>query len=799
MKTIWKRRIIAVMMSVFMVLGMFGFGHTYSNAEPLGYIVAFPADVNVSENKVTYTIGDVSVVVNIDSSKCTWYGEGIVIENDSFLAGLGDAVSSINGFDPDTMEIRVEAEDGFSCALIYTDGIFTRADDGGFPDDLSFSIRAKDDRHDGGEGGRHGDSVAHVTAISSDGTWTGMPCVRENYYIYTGDGEDTIRWNYTEMKSWQKCWISVNDGERSHFTDSPEGDCCDCMYEEKENPDFVDVTIGFNWGFRPEEFVFINGTEYKVADYLDFDDRMAWLDAFGFGYRSQDISFTIPDVPADIDGEGVANLSMVIDLRPISDAECYIGNFLWSSNTDENDPESDLYIGHSELTLISAAYPDYLKGTSFDEKTIANESRMSKDEKTAKYIAYGCENGDGEMVLPAGTKVTMRVAPEFGYQVTAFKINGEPVEGGYTAENDVAVFTFVIDKANFHLGADVVPVENEVVAEKTEAVRQGAVELGGTESSMKIGTAKLEVEDVEVSEESQKGFEKAAGDYTVGQYLDVSMFNTVYKGTSADSWDTEVKKLDKPATIHLQLADNDLSDISIVHEKSDGTYELLESQYDSKDKVLTFKTDSFSNYAIVYKPENENADDKQAEEENDVDETTGLDMEFYSKDGKTYWYEGGVRQGTEEDPKSFSYDGTIRGREIYDSATDGWYWLDANAEGAKAVSKEVFMPYVYSNEAGFDEEEMKANAAASDEGTNDYILGCMMNKTGKWVRYDENGKMFKGFVVIEGETLEKLYPDQAGNTYYYDKKTGAMIKGKLIIDGKEYFFDEITGAMVSGS
>ena len=75
----------------------------------------------------------------------------------------------------------------------------------------------------------------------------------------------------------------------------------------------------------------------------------------------------------------------------------------------------------------------------------------------------------------------------------------------------------------------------------------------------------------------------------------------------------------------------------------------------------------------------------------------------WSADGM-YWYENGVLQGTEG-----------RGKEIYDSDSDAWYWLDAVDNGKKAVSKDVY-------------QELWAGAYADRE-----------DGTGKWVRYDENG------------------------------------------------------------
>ena len=177
------------------------------------------------------------------------------------------------------------------------------------------------------------------------------------------------------------------------------------------------------------------------------------------------------------------------------------------------------------------------------------------------------------------------------------------------------------------------------------------------------------------------------------------------------------------------------------------------------------------------------------------------DFGFYlDMNGKFYWYEGGVKQGVYGSPGNVSYDGTERGREIYDPVTDGWYWLDSIYDGAKAENKEVFMPYIYQNEDTFDENQMNQVVIDSDTYTESFITANMgeqvkkaiENKTGKWVRYDWTGKMIKGWYKVT-EYEAEYYPTQVGNVYYYDYKTGLMAKGKTIIDGETYYFDEITG------
>ncbi len=163
-----------------------------------------------------------------------------------------------------------------------------------------------------------------------------------------------------------------------------------------------------------------------------------------------------------------------------------------------------------------------------------------------------------------------------------------------------------------------------------------------------------------------------------------------------------------------------------------------------------------------------------------------------------YWYENGVRQGTYLDPQGVpDEDGEIRGREIYDPISDGWYWLDSVYSGAKAKNKEVWMPYVYNGEEEFDFDQIDELAERSAEMADQVRKAMSMHglgrNSGKWVRYDADGKMIKGWFVVDGKQLA-TYPEQAGNIYYYDPVTGMMAKGWLKLGASYYHFDEVTGA-----
>jgi hypothetical protein len=133
-------------------------------------------------------------------------------------------------------------------------------------------------------------------------------------------------------------------------------------------------------------------------------------------------------------------------------------------------------------------------------------------------------------------------------------------------------------------------------------------------------------------------------------------------------------------------------------------------------------------------------------------------------DGADFWYEDGKRQGTKADP-------AYRGKEIFDPGSDAWYWLDNVDGGKKAVSKDVYQ-----------------ESQADDAGN-----------IGKWVRYDANGRMIKGWSAGYGADARVIASASDANgeaVYYFDPKYGTMAKGQVTIDGVTYTFDTNNGVLV---
>ena len=132
--------------------------------------------------------------------------------------------------------------------------------------------------------------------------------------------------------------------------------------------------------------------------------------------------------------------------------------------------------------------------------------------------------------------------------------------------------------------------------------------------------------------------------------------------------------------------------------------------------------------------------------------------------GNSYWYENGVRQGVLYNEDG-SIDTSYRGKEIYDPDSDAWYWLDSVDNGKKAINKDVYQ-----------------DSFAGDWGETTNEQG---QHVGKWVRYDAQGHMVKGWSTNEN------------GTYYFDPIYGTMAKGTVTIDGVKYEFDGMTGTLAN--
>lgn len=443
-----------------------------------------------------------------------------------------------------------------------------------------------------------GNQVAHLRVKGGDGSYESK---------HPGpDGEEV-----TETKYYKDTYIesrfAINDGFPGNLR--PEGEVrdeqgnflynqLDYRYDAEDSEGTIKLRVSTLWHLKLVNKIFVNGQEYIVSNYINYDDRNSWLS----NYKQQEvgIDLIVPKAADDI-------YDITVDVE--DGGKTYIGNFLWTGDPEQEfmrDPETGEYIldengnkirgydyiGHSRLALVGVSYEYGGETYSCDEEELASDTCV------APVLEYAhdesLEYDDGSLVVPDGARVTMRVIPERGYQVT--DINVAELT---TTDEGVGEFTFTVPAGAAYFVADVTEVEDKVEAD-SDTIESGEIVISDDEESLDYGTARLDVKDAELSDNEKAEFEDAAGDYNVSTYLDISLYKTLYKGTEDDTWDDQISELDHEATITLKLKEGvDGNEVVIVHKKHDGTYEVIPTVYDPVAHTITFKTSSFSDYAIA--------------------------------------------------------------------------------------------------------------------------------------------------------------------------------------------------------
>lgn len=308
----------------------------------------------------------------------------------------------------------------------------------------------------------------------------------------------------------------------------------------------------------------INGTDYYSQ--LPTPDTEAGRQALLDACKGQLNEFKLI-VPYNEDGYEVS-----AEIKELDDSDkdyMQVGNFLWRYS-GSGDPD-DL-IENGKMNLINVVYG----GNTYTKEQLTNEASAFHWKED--------ENG-GEAVLPAGATVTVKIVPDAGYQLTSFSVNGF----GFGTGKDPSVFTFKVEQGNFHLGAKITQVGDEVKS-GTDTVKSGKVDLGS--NSIDSGSVILSVSDsgTSTSEFSKEGYE-------INSVLDINLNQVWYKGTPDDYWSSAMNNLSNEVGITLDLAEN-FEEVVILHKHGNNVEEITPTLENGK---LSFKTNSFSDFALAVK------------------------------------------------------------------------------------------------------------------------------------------------------------------------------------------------------
>lgn len=199
----------------------------------------------------------------------------------------------------------------------------------------------------------------------------------------------------------------------------------------------------------------------------------------------------------------------------------------------------------------------------------------------------GDEKG-GHIAVEAGKQVTVRLTPDYGYQLKGVSLNG-----GVTLapQDEVSTFTFTMPDTNVHFKGIFTQTQDEINTTGTK-VSSASVENGA--NAAPSGNLRLTVEDSDANTTNALAqVENAVSAEAVNLTLD----QIVSKGDGTN-WENPVTQFDQPVKMKLQVANYDTAaGYEVVREHNGNLTKLTTSV--SENGTLTFETNQFSTYFIV--------------------------------------------------------------------------------------------------------------------------------------------------------------------------------------------------------
>lgn len=388
-----------------------------------------------------------------------------------------------------------------------------------------------------------------------------------------------------------------------------------------DNSGYVEFCVN---GGGTDEYTSIKINDVEYSQYAPHTKEAYWESLNGWAQM-----FCIPKVPYS------TSYNVIVEGRDTAD-ENKIPGFGWSYLTKDRSTNIDEEgnFAHGRLEFVSASLEidgkveTFTSAKKFDEYRYKGTGQIFQwTDGQKEYPEEDRRLAWGEAQMPYGTTLRVRIVPDEGYQLTGLAVS----ENGFKATETPGEYELTLTRTNLSYNEDnnqfnLNPKFEKVGASansESSVVPNVVLTINGGENAFKTGTPKLEVTDVaSMSKERESEFDKAVEDgFTINNYLELSLYNTLYKGGKKDgdklaSWDTEIHELENKATIGLEL-DEALkgSEVQVIHEVRDNDnkivgYDVLDAEYDKDKNIVKFETDGFSTYAIAVKEEENHGDEK---------------------------------------------------------------------------------------------------------------------------------------------------------------------------------------------
>ena len=317
----------------------------------------------------------------------------------------------------------------------------------------------------------------------------------------------------------------------------------------------------------------------KLSGAVEGDNVPVTLTYTGNDYNSTTVpvnagSYTVTASIADsnyvLTGKTTANF--VIEPKSIKDAKVVLGKGLIANGAEQTQTVEKVLLDGKELPA--------------DSYTVAGNTATTPDSHTLTITAKGNYTGTVEqtyVIIPAKAES----AP--GEEIA---IGSGKVKVDVKSEGTVPPATLLTDKAEL---LAMLVNSGDITADELVQIANGA--------SVDIV---LTVKEANVSDEVKTAMAQAAKGYTIGQYLDISLFKYMTVNGSQQAG-VPLHTTKDALTISVVVPDALINTNSAVNRtycivrNHEGTITVLDAAFDAAGKTLTFKTDRFSIYAIAYK------------------------------------------------------------------------------------------------------------------------------------------------------------------------------------------------------
>ena len=222
----------------------------------------------------------------------------------------------------------------------------------------------------------------------------------------------------------------------------------------------------------------------------------------------------------------------------------------------------------------------------------------------------GDEKG-GHIAVEAGKQVTVRLTPDYGYQLKGVSLNG-----GVTLapQDEVSTFTFTMPDTNVHFKGIFTQTQDEI---NTTGAKVSSASVENGANAAPSGNLRLTVEDSDADTTNALAqVENAVSAEAVNLTLD----QIVSKGDGTN-WENPVTQFDQPVKMKLQVADYDTAaGYEVVREHNGNLTKLTTSV--SENGTLTFETNQFSTYFIVKTAKKADNGNAKTEKSSNISSTT---------------------------------------------------------------------------------------------------------------------------------------------------------------------------------